>query len=216
MIIAVPFFGDDARYYRLLCHWFECHAKSGTNVPAIVITDELTLRDYPCLTVDTWPLRKVMRGHPFDRKGAIILAALPILGPFLACDMDAFIERDPEPVMARLPDVALATAPDDWKRPITMHWDGHAQTMQQNAGVMWFGDVKQRQAVVSTYLDQFHKMGSDFDKDDWREQLAWSAVAWKLGGHQLDPRLNWSRLKPANPDACILHVHGPDKWKRIE
>lgn len=215
MIIAVPFFGTDPRYLALLEHWFDCHALSGTKVQAIVITDDNALPGFSALRVDTFPQRKAMRGHPFDRKGAIIAAALPILGPFLACDLDAFIERDPEPLMLRLPEVAIATVPDDWVRPITMHWDEGVKTVQQNAGVMWFGDVKQRVAVVASYMEQFRKMGCDFAEDDWREQLAWSAVAWKFGGHQMDLRLNWSRLRPANPDACILHIHGPDKWKRL-
>ena len=115
MIIAVPFFaGKDARWYRLLEHWFECHAKSGTKVPAVVITDEFTLRDYPVLSVDTLPLSRQMRGHPWDRKGAIIAQAVQVLGRVLVCDLDAFIQRDPEPLLAKLPDVALMTRPDGW------------------------------------------------------------------------------------------------------
>jgi len=217
MLIAVPYFeGKDPRYAKLLEHWFECHAASGTKVPAIVITDDNDLPGFPVLRVDTWPLREVMRGHPFDRKGAIIVAALPILGPFMACDMDAFVEKDPERLMLRLPPVPIATLGDDWTRPITMHWDQHAKTVQQNAGVMWFGDVTARAEVREHYLREFYRMGSDFAEDDWREQLAWSAVAWQMGRHQIDPRLNWSRIRPDNPDACILHIHGPDKWKRIE
>jgi hypothetical protein len=215
VLIAVPFFGKDPRFLKLLAYWFELHAASETKVPAIVITDDNDLPGFPVLRVDTFPLQTVMRGHPFDRKGAIIVAALPLLGPFLACDVDAFPEKDPERLMSRLPEVGIATVEDDWTRPITMHWNDGAVTVQQNAGVMWFGDVKARADVRRHYLREFFRMGAEFKADDWREQLAWSAVAWQMGGNQMDARLNWSRLKPANPDAVIVHVHGPDKWKRI-
>ena len=218
MMIAVPFFGDDPRFFKLLAHWFECHARSGTKIPAVVITDELTLRDYPCLAVDTFELRRlVQRGnHPWDRKGAIVLEASRYLGRFLACDLDAFIEYDPAPLMADLPDVMLATTADPGPREIKMHWNkGQPITKQRNAGVMWFGDVKRREELRAIYVREFYRMGGEFEKDEWREQLAWSAVAYQTGMHELPKELNWSHLHPGKEMAAIVHEHGPTKWRRI-
>lgn len=216
MIIAVPFFGKDPRFVKLLAYWFDLHAQSGTKVPAIVITDEAELPGFPVLRVDTFALREAMRGHPFDRKGAIVSAASLFLGRFLACDLDAFIQSDPEPWLAKLGNVALATTPDPWAREITMHWDKHAVCLQRNAGVMWFGDVMTRQALQAEYLRQFDQMGADFKDDDWREQLAWSAVAWKTGLHALPKELNWSHIHAGHEKAAIVHEHGQHKWRRIK
>jgi len=215
-MIAVPFFGKEPRFLKLLEYWFDLHAQSGTRIPAIVITDENELVGYPAMRVDTFALRGAMRGHPFDRKGAIVSAASLLLGRFLACDLDAFIQRDPEPFLAKMEDVALATTADPWKREIVMHWDERAICLQRNAGVMWFGDVKTRPALQAEYLTQFHQMSADFADDVWREQLAWSAVAWKTGLHELPKELNWSHIQAGKEMAAIVHEHGETKWRRIE
>lgn len=214
MMIAVPFFAGEARWYRLLEHWFECHAASRTDIPAVVITDELTLKGYPTLTVDTFELSKAMRGHPWDRKGAIIVAASQFLGRFLACDMDAFIQRDPEPLMRNLGSHALATVPDGWKREVC--YVGNVLSVRQRqAGVMWFGDAKDRRELQRLYLKAFDAVGRDFEKDDWREQLAWSLVAAWTGLHELPKALNCSHVDPEASSAAIVHEHGETKWKRI-
>lgn len=215
MIIAVPFFGKDPRFLKLLEHWFDLHAQSGTRIPAVVITDENELAGYPVLRVDTFALRSAMRGHPFDRKGAIVSAASLVLGRFLACDLDAFIQADPEPWLARMEDVPLATVADPWTREIIMHWDNRAVVKQRNAGVMWFGDVKTRMELQAEYLRQFQQMGADFADDAWREQLAWSAVAWRTGLHELPKELNWSHVQAGKEAAAIVHEHGETKWRRI-
>jgi hypothetical protein len=214
MMIAVPFFAGDARWYRLLEHWFECHAASRTNVPAVVITDELTLRGYPTLTVDTFELGKAMRGHPWDRKGAIIVAASQFLGRFLVCDLDAFIQRDPEPELAKLGSHVLATTPDGWKREVC--YVGNVLSVRQRqAGVMWFGEPRNRPELQRLYLKAFDAVGRDFEKDDWREQLAWSLVAAQTGLHELPKTLNCSHIDSDAPGACIVHEHGEKKWARI-
>lgn len=213
MIIAVPFFaGKDARWYRLLEHWFECYAKSRTKVPAVVITDEFTLRDYPVLSVDTLPLSRQMRGHPWDRKGAIIAQAVQVLGRTLVCDLDAFIQRDPEPLLAKLPDVMLMTRPDGWVREV--EWN-RLRVAQRQAGVMWFGDVKDRGQIVKWYREAFDFVGMAHGTDDWREQLAWTLVARWAGLHELPKALNCSHHDADAPAAAIVHEHGETKWKRI-
>lgn len=213
MMIAVPFFAGEARWYRLLEHWFECHAMTRTNVPAVVITDELALRGFPTLSVDTFAFRKAIRpGEAWDRKGAIVAASAQFLGRFLVCDLDAFLQRDPEPAMARLGDVTLATREDAWKR--TIGWRG-GEVTQRQAGVMWFGQSKDRATLADMYRRAFAQAGMEFEKDAWREQLAWTLVAKWSGLHELPKTLNCSHSDPDAAAACIVHEHGEKKWARI-
>jgi hypothetical protein len=214
MLIAVPFFGKDTRWLKLLEHWFDLHAKSGTKVPAVVITNDNALPGFPTLRVDTFDLHAAQRGHPWDRKGAIVAAASQFLGRFLVCDCDAFIQRDPEPAMATLGSWYLATQPDGWKREI--EYIGHIVSVRQRqAGVMWFGDTRNRREILDLYLKAFEAVGRDFAEDDWREQLAWSLVAAWTGLHELPKTLNCSHTDPEAAQACIVHEHGETKWKRI-
>src|SRR5512136_3021210 len=110
MLLAVPYFGDDPRFRKLLDVWWNYYEASGTSVPMTLISDLETTppMEYPCLRVDTWAARDAMRGHVFDRKGAIVVCAAQVLGNFLACDMDAFVLRDPLRYLQRLREVPFA------------------------------------------------------------------------------------------------------------
>lgn len=212
MIIAVPYFGNDPRWLKLLDHWFECYAASRTKVPAIIISDE-KVNGFPSLRVDTTPFQGVMRGHPWDRKGAIVAASLQYLGRVLVCDIDAFIQHDPEPVMERLQSVPLATRKDGWQRSISV---GGTTVEQRQAGVMWFGDPYDRVKLAGFYRTAFGaQRGEPTQGDDWREQFAWSLVASWTGLHELPMTLNHSHHLPGAADACIVHEHGETKWRRI-
>jgi hypothetical protein len=211
MILAVPVFGHDPRFLKLLDHWFEMHAASGTKVPAIIITDE-KVNGFPNLRVDTFDFRMAMRGHPWDRKGAIVAAAAQYLGRFLVCDLDAFIRKDPEPLMATLPDVTMATRADGWGRVIDI---GGTRVAQRQAGVMWFGDAHNRQELGRLYRAGFHAAAEGFETDEWREQVAWSLAAVWTGLHDLPKGLNCSHHDPDAAGAYIVHEHGETKWKRI-
>lgn len=212
MILAVPFFGHDPRFLKLLAYWFDTYAATKTKVPAVVITDEAPPAGFPCLRVDTLPLSAAMRGHPWDRKGAIVAASAGLLGRFLACDLDAFVQRDPEALLAKLPDVALATRQDGWGRIIDI---GGTRVAQRQAGVMWFGDAHDRAEVVRLYRLAFHEAGDGYAQDEWREQVAWSMVAVWTGLHDLPKALNCSHHDPDAAKATIIHEHGETKWKRI-
>jgi hypothetical protein len=214
MLIAVPFFGSDPRWLRLLEHWFELHAASGTRVPAIVITDEQSLPGFPVLCVDTTAWRSVIRSkdgqpHPWDRKGAIVAAALPILGRFLSCDVDAFIQRDPEPWLAKLDDVPISGRADGWQRTVL-------EARQINAGVLWFGYPKTRPQLASDYGKAFHTLNEEYSDDEWLEQLAWSLLCYRYNAPTLPAELNWSHHVKGVEAAAIIHEHGPTKWRRIE
>jgi hypothetical protein len=212
MTIAVPFFGSDLRFLKLLTCWFELHAASGTKIPAVVITDEAPPVGFPSLRVDTQAFADVMRGHPWDRKGAIVAAASQHLGAFLACDIDAFIQSDPEPLMVRLPHVELATRQDGWQRCIDI---GGTRVDQRQAGVMWFGDHPKRLRVSAYYKTAFLACSPEFEADEWREQIAWSLVAAWTGLHELPKSLNCSHHDPGAGQAAIIHEHGQTKWRRI-
>ena len=214
MLIAVPYFGADERFKRLLTYWFELHAASRTEVQAIVITDEQPPNGFPALRVDTsgyWSVIRQKDGqpHPWDRKGAIVAASLSILGPFLSCDVDAFIQRDPEPWMAKLGAMPISARADGWQRTVL-------GARQINAGVMWFGDMKMRAIVENEYLIAFGELAPEYAEDEWREQLAWSLVFHRAKMPALPAELNWSHHVEGIERAAIVHEHGPTKWKRIQ
>ena len=211
MLIAVPFFGNDPRWLRMLDYWFEMHAASGTKVPAVIISDE-RVNGFPSLHVDTTAFSQVMRGHRWDRKGAIVAAAVQYLGRVLVCDLDAFIQRDPEPVLATLPTVPLMTRKDGWQRTVRV---GGTTAEQRQAGVMWFGDPYDRVKLAGYYRTAFGALDGEHAQDEWREQLAWSLVANWTGTHELPKALNCSHHDVDVAKACIVHEHGETKWKRI-
>lgn len=209
MIIAVPFFGHDPRFQKLLAYWFDCYEASGTKMTAVVITDEAPPAGFAFRTVqvDTSKLAHVQRGHPWDRKGAIVAAATELLGPMLVCDIDAFLQSDPEPAIAKLPLVAMRTRADGWARAIVIHGK---PVQQRQAGVMIL-----TVPLAKAYVEAFHMAGCGYSGDDWREQIAWSLVAQWTGLHDLPAALNCSHHDPAASTAVIVHEHGNTKWKRI-
>ena len=213
MMIAVPFFGHDPRWLKLLERWFDLHAASRTKVPAIIISDE-RVNGFPHLHVDTLPFQQAMRpGHAWDRKGAIVAAAVQYLGRVLVCDLDAFVQHDPEPVMAKLPSVPFAMRQDGWAR--TIHAGG-VSVVQRQAGVLWFGAPYERTQLAQFYRTAFGAAGTEeYAQDEWREQIAWSIMASWTGLHDLPKTLNCSHHDPEAGNACILHEHGETKWKRI-
>jgi hypothetical protein len=213
MLIAVPFFGSDPRWRRLLTHWFELHALSDTDVPAVIITDERPPAGFPALQVDTLPFADLIRTkdgqpHPWDRKGAIVAAALPILGPFLSCDIDAFIQWDPEPWMRKLDTVPISARADGWQRTVY-------GARQINAGVLWFGYPAGRTELQAQYRRAFTDLGAEYGDDEWREQLAWSLVCSWNQAPTLPAELNWSHHVKGVEAAAIIHEHGPTKWRHI-
>lgn len=209
MIIAVPFFGHDPRFLKLLAYWFACYEASGTNMTAVVITDEAPPAGFAFRTVqvDTSKLAHVQRGHPWDRKGAIVAAATEVLGLMLVCDADAFLRGDPEPVITRLGFANVRTRADGWARSIVIHGK---RVKQRQAGVMILAG-----RLAGPYADAFRLAGEGYSADDWREQIAWSILAEWTGLHELPLALNCSHHDPAAAKAIIVHEHGETKWKRI-
>jgi hypothetical protein len=211
MTIAVPFFGQDPRWLALLGKWWACYeatqaAKHG--VHAVIITDEAGPAGYPVVRVTPEAIGDL--SHPWDRKGAVIVAALPHLGPVLVCDVDAFLQRNPVRYLEDLAqrDILMATQPDGWKRPVC------GAVVQRQAGVMWFS--QRAGATIPEYYRRAHaQVSREHPGDDWREQMAWSLVAYWTGIHELPKTLNTSHHDREAAAAVIVHEHGETKWRRL-
>jgi hypothetical protein len=219
MLIAVPYFGTDERFKRLLSIWWDSYAASGTTIPATLVADfeSDVPRDYPCLKVDTWPANEAMRGHAFDRKGAIVVCAAQILGNFLAVDMDAFLMRDPRKYIERLRDMPFAMAADGWTRPIVLAHHGYVEISQRQAGVLWFGPCD-RAKLLDDYLTMFRRLRVDHGEDSLLEQYTWSGLWHTMGRHDMPLELNWQYCREpeiGKDRAAIWHEHGNEKWKRL-
>jgi hypothetical protein len=213
MILAVPYFpGPHAD--ALLLRW-ERAMREHTRLPACVLVDG----DYHVpgnlipVRVDTTPFADCIRpSQPFDRKGAIVAAALAVLPEFCAMDADCIIQRDPAPELANLSRFSIASREDSWRREIP----GMPNVVQRQAGVMVFGRSDERGPMAGFYRNFWHEMHKHDANDPWCEQMAWSAVYW-IAEHryELPQTLNYSWHQPGAENAHIRHEHGPGKWQRL-
>jgi hypothetical protein len=223
MILAVPYFGANPRFEKLLAHWWERYLSSGTSLPAIVVTDQVTHipHGYPVLRVDMLHVNRVIRGtsglgHTFDYKGALVVAASRYLGgDVLFLDIDAFVTRDPAPLLAKLAPQAVALQTDSWARPgIVLRWHEYIECPMQNAGVIFIGREVDRHELGETYARLFRTLQDDHREEPWLEQFTWSAVWHHFGRHVLPVRLNWAHTLPGDrTEVAIFHAHGDEKWR---
>lgn len=216
MILAVPFFGNDGRYRAMLDRWIEAHASSGCQLQFVVVSDySEPLQNVPWLRVDTTPFAALVRDdNPMDRKGVIVLAALQVLGRCVVLDSDALIQKDPTRFLESLPDVAMGISPDVSGRKLKLPWSLE-EFFEGCAGVMYFGSAsrKDRVGLSLAYAQAFSNFADAHPDDYLLEQRAWSLACHRLGGFMLPKEMNWPPHHLGdNPNAYILHHHGPAKW----
>jgi hypothetical protein len=247
VIIAAPFFGPEhgrhaERWPKLLGAWLDHVHAADTGAHVLLLTDG-TVRIPPgvdFLHVDlrarftyrkTTPAASVawphINGRAFDRKGALIAAALRILSDdLLVVDTDAFLKRDPtEELRAithrfrnengepRVVGMVQDVDPRLFKVP-------SADAMRMRcAGVLWFPAVEafRRNALLRSYATGMREADYINPGDEFAEQKGWSLAWHKLGGIDLPQTFNWTpeHLGPVHPGVFIAHLHGEQKWKHL-
>jgi len=216
--VFVVFFGNDKRWVDLLTRWRETYKRSGCPWPVYVLTDlETKLEWTACAKFCPWVHYKVIRpGNDFDRKSALICAALPFLpARSVVVDVDAFFLQDPSEMLAPYLDLPFAMGEDAGRRGITVK--GIGTVPEHSSSVMVFGDPECRRSLVAEYVQAWEELidapGESRLEVDIREQRAWSVVKHRTGAPLLPRELNDSRFWGGPTAAtCIYHAHGREKW----
>ncbi len=231
MLIAIPYFGDLARFRPLLAGWFDAYDAAGmarervillTDLPEAKIDGEARAHRCGVASVNISGFVDVIRPRqPFDVKGALVCAFL--LGyeyPVLVLDADACLARDPTDTLApyrkrimAMPGDAGAIVHD--RRPRLDPPFEHI--MKLCAGVMWFGAVPGRGRLVAAYRKAWTELQPILP---WRpalphllEQYAWSLALRRQGGAILPATMNWSpRFLGPSEFAVVNHDYGLAKW----
>jgi hypothetical protein len=219
MHLFVTYFDDGtAKFLPLLNRWLEYYAASGCNLPVSVLTDMTSpVPDgVHCFRADPEKYAEVMRaGNPFDRKSALICAALPELPVCTVIDIDAFLFQDPTEQLMRYSEDDLAVAEDAGGRSIPL--SGHPEC---SSSVMVFGMCKDRSVLTGHYVDAWHALAHVDSglQQTIREQVAWSKVADDALYPVLPRCLNWSRFwgTPTAENCSIYHAHGAEKWGELK
>lgn len=241
--IVTLFYGTSeqrAAYAPLLRRWLAHHRAAGLGPRLVIVTrdDEPPLApelvgDTRVVAVSIAQYKDVIRpGQPFDVKGALMCEALRAIGEaFLFLDLDAFLQREPEP--AHIPQDSLI----GMARDIGAIHCGHDPCLEKPfeqvkklcAGVVWFGaaPIAARENLIKAYRRAWHELkdGAGPGIVPWTprfdrliEQYAWSLAAHRLGQPVLRDRWNWpphiaafgsSRL------AIVHHEFGHSKWKGL-
>lgn len=218
MIIAIPHWGTDQRYFDVLDAWVEQYIESGSSLPFVVVTDHQTrFTRYPTLAVDVREQQGVMRrGEVFDRKGALMLEALKYFhGGVLFCDADAFVMKPIQDHLGLWASSKIAMSKDSGIRKAGMGAWEQPDVQEMNAGVLWFG-TGCKLPLISAYRRAFLQLSVVRGDDHWLEQLAWSLVWQQERGSLLPSEFQWvpHRWGP-NPHAVINHHHGESKFRLL-
>lgn len=239
MTIAVPYFGETAKFRPLLERWFAAARDAGVTHDVVLLTNEINA-EHPEATMmhgcgvahlDVSGFRDLIRpGQPFDMKGAIVCSyLLTHSDPVLVIDADAFMSQDPEPHLRKT---------GVWDAPIAMPLDHGAMmysrsprmdppyhaVRKQCAGVQWFGPDPHgaRSRLVAGYRRAFLELTAT-DQVPWTpqlqhlvEQYAWSVCAHRRGGARLSVLFNWHEDHLGKvPHAVINHHFGHPKWANL-
>lgn len=218
--IYVTFFGSDPRFREMLRRFLDRASCYSGEIR--ILTDEHSMhisehRMHVVGDADLAPFSAVMRsGNPYDRKSAMICAALPHLPPCAIVDVDMEFLRDPWPVLEPYAQDTFAIAPDAGGR-----WIPKFDCPENSSSLMIFGsspDLLSRDGLADEYFDAWQSL-SEIDTSESsleyaiREQRAWSVVAHAGGDPVLPDSLNWSRFwGQPREDTCIVHHHGDAKW----
>lgn len=213
MIVLTTFWGNHPGYAGLLNDWVDAYLDSGTTFPFLVLTDlETPNTKFPTLRVDVSNQSLFMRpNHKFDRKGALMLEALKIIeGPILFLDTDAVVRRPIQDHIGKWKEAEIAITRDTGVRKIDAGW-GEPKYDEMCAGVMYFGGGNKDQ-LIRHYQMAFGQLHLKHPTDGLLEQMAWSMLWKRVGGAQLPDSFGWvERHWGNNPNAVIIHNHGPAK-----
>ena len=222
-----------AAFVPLLVEWLDRYRRSGCWLPVVVFADltvpipsefkpfvEDSGEWFQYIRFDPTEYPRVLRpGKAFDAKGSIIIQAIQrVLGPLLIVDTDAFFVRDPKKLIDDLPDVRVLMGEDPITRYIGGVYDGDAAIRERNAGVLYFceDDAYGRASIAAQYIHTFLEL-REANNNPMLEQCTWTMLARNHSTSMLPKALNWSYLWGRDdPETCILHEHGPQKWNRLE
>jgi hypothetical protein len=218
--ILVPYWGNDPRYRNLLEEWFAAYNASGCKLPVRVITDKHTNQfGAPCVWY-AYDTPEYDPAYQFDHKGDIVCAAIQqFIEPVLVLDSDAILKKDVTGVLESLQLVPFAMPADEGALGLYIR-NRHGQPTKISkrcAGVLWFGGVGSRVALVQDYRAAFAelKTGRYYEERRLFEQHAWSMVAHNRNALVLPRTMNWldnnTRNGP-NSDAYIYHRIGQRKF----
>lgn len=226
-LIAIPYFGTNARYLEMLHEWVRVLKRTAPDARFVMFTHDaeevLKPFGYPTLTLSIDGYSDVMReGQPFDIKGALMCeAALNIHEPFLMLDADAYLVANPSAILDKLADTPCAM-PIDHGAILHGHKANmdfpHQDIRKMCAGVFWFGDTFDRRELVKNYLYGW-KVLRDLNCP-WTpclphllEQYAWSFAHHHMNGATLPATFNWSpHILGDSPYAIVNHFFGHKKW----
>jgi hypothetical protein len=239
VVHVVYFAGADPRFAEILGRWFEFYFASGCRWPVRVLTDMETnlqpighlVQPRAVVQVQTKEWAPVMRANnAFDRKSAIICAALPALAArSVVVDSDAFFMRDPSDTLMSYTRVPFAMAEDAGGR-----WIGLAEgtIREQSSSVMVFGEEapgeteesprntrNTRKVLAAHYVRAWQELAKTPNQSalemDIREQRAWSIVKHRTGAPMLPRTCNDSRFwSGPSASTLIYHAHGKEKFTR--
>jgi hypothetical protein len=230
MVIAIPYFGDLARFRPLLDAWFREFSALKLDIPVVILSDKpgavIAARELGARAdiVDISKFVGVIRpDQPFDVKGAIVCAHLKHSNePTLVLDADAVLRADPRPVLRNFASSSVAMPVDAgaivYYRTATMD-EPYSKVRKMCAGVMWFGKADTRQALVGEYASAWLELR---DVIPWTprlphllEQYAWSLVHHRRGAATLPHVMNWNERHLGRIETLVVnHDYGHLKWGR--
>jgi lipopolysaccharide biosynthesis glycosyltransferase len=130
----------------------------------------------------------------------------------LYTDCDVMFQHDPEPILRSLPCRFIACGPESMRGTPT----------DINTGVLLMHVARLRrfnkEFIAFTRGQLEHSVTAAFDQAAYRNffrgplpQRSWP---WKRGWNALPDELNWKPYWGENPDAVVVHFHGPKPFQR--
>jgi hypothetical protein len=226
--IVIPFWGNHPAYRRWLEEWVRRYEALKIDLPVLIASDEVIDADLvpqiDRLLVGTarWA-DLVDPRYPYDRKGAIVCAAILALQdcPVFVLDADAYLVGDPSPILQRFLTCGIAMPADEgaFGKPYEPPFE---IAERRCAGVILFGSVTcDRNELVRDYRTFYNVLLQQMECGKFREerrlleQHAWTMVADGWNGPLLPRELNWPvcfKSSGDNPRAVIHHHIGRKKW----
>ena len=211
-------------YEPFIARWLRRAESAGFCLPVSILTDLDTDADHhgvPVVRADWREHQDVVRaGNHFDRKSALICAALPSLPPCVIFDLDTDIALNPTEELLAYWYEPFAMPPDSGKRTIPWKDERGQFIREHSSSVMVFGQPENegvRHAIVDNYRcawNWLRENSTGLPKwlDAIREQRAWSLLHYWAKAPLMPETLNWSGSHyPPNPAAKIVHYHGGSK-----
>lgn len=216
--ILVPYWGKDDRYANLIEKWFLSYREARVPHPVTIISDFDT-PELPRCIWRSFPVRS--SPYVFDKKGELVCAAIQAFHePLLVLDADALIQSDPLPFLRGFENVPMTLPKDEgaFNRKLRNRHAIEGPVIKGCAGVLWFGQCRDRRYLVDEYKRAFRELESGRFYEERRlfEQHAWTYVRHWLNSPFLPRELNWpdhiTSVGP-NPDAAICHRIGQRKFR---